>query len=79
MFCFVCAPKRNPREENLVIVDDSVAFLQACAAELNFGGVRNSATDSDPCVSLSGLTRNKSLGLQHRVLFDNHESAFWHS
>ena len=36
-----------------MIVDDSVAFLQACAAELNFGGVRSSATDSDPCVSLS--------------------------
>lgn len=62
MFCFVCAPKRNPREENLVIVDDSVAFLQACAAELNFGGVRNSATDSDPMCFTLGIEKKQIVG-----------------
>ena len=32
-----------------MLVDDSVAFLQACAAELNLGGVQNSESRYGDC------------------------------
>lgn len=41
LWCQFLHMKRFTKEK-LVLVDDSVAFLQACAAELNLGGVQNS-------------------------------------